>query len=210
MYETLSVPSNKIGHCSLCVLYFLMDNRYDVFQGGRYNMNQIKIGEFLKELRKEKGLTQEQFAEQFNVSRRSVSRWKTGNNMPDLDTLVEMADYYEIDLRELLDGERKSEKMNEELKETVLKVAEYSNIEKEVKRKKLNKCFIIGGICFLLVILNHQFGVLAMNFNNPIDDFAAGALTSLGILFEFVGFYNNNHEVSLKQRKQELFMRKDL
>ena len=210
MYETLSVPSNKIGHCSLCVLYFLMDNRYDVFQGGRYNMNQIKIGEFLKELRKEKGLTQEQFAEQFNVSRRSVSRWETGNNMPDLDTLVEMADYYEIDLRELLDGERKSEKMNEELKETVLKVAEYSNIEKEVKRKKLNKCFIIGGICFLLVILNHQFGVLAMNFNNPIDDFAAGALTSLGILFEFVGFYNNNHEVSLKQRQQELFMRKDL
>ena len=77
-------------------------------------MNQIKIGEFLKELRKEKGLTQEQFAEQFNVSRRSVSRWETGNNMPDLDTLVEMADYYEIDLRELLDGERKSEKMNEE------------------------------------------------------------------------------------------------
>ena len=87
-------------------------------------MNQIKIGEFLKELRKEKGLTQEQLAEQFNVSRRSVSRWETGNNMPDLDTLIEMADYYEIDLRELLDGERKSEKMNEELKETVLKVAE--------------------------------------------------------------------------------------
>ena len=210
MNETLSVTIDKIGHCSLCVLYFLVGCRYDVFQGGRYNMNQIKIGEFLKELRKEKGLTQEQFAEQFNVSRRSVSRWETGNNMPDLDTLVEMADYYEIDLRELLDGERKSEKMNEELKETVLKVAEYSNIEKEVKRKKLNKCFIIGGICFLLVILNHQFGVLAMNFNNPIDDFAAGALTSLGILFEFVGFYNNNHEVSLKQRKQELFMRKDL
>ena len=62
----------------------------------------------------------------------------------------------------------------------------------------------------MLVILNHQFGVLAMIFNNPRDDFAAGALTSLGILFEFVGFYNNNHEVSLKQRKQELFMRKKL
>ena len=61
-------------------------------------MNQIKIGEFLKELRKEKGLTQEQLAEQFNVSRKSVSRWETGNNMPDLDTLIEMADYYEIDL----------------------------------------------------------------------------------------------------------------
>lgn len=173
-------------------------------------MNQIKIGEFLKELRKEKGLTQEQLAEQFNASRRSVSRWETGNNMPDLDTLIEMVDFYEIDLRELLDGERKSERMNEEIKETVLKVAEYTAKEKEVKRKKLNKCFIIGGICFLLVILNHQFEVLAMIFNNPIDDFVAGALTGLGILFEFVGFYNNNHEDSLKQRKQELFMRKNI
>ncbi len=57
--------------------------------------------------------------------------------MPDLDTLIQMADYYEIDLRELLDGERKSEKMNEEQKETVLKVAEYSNIEKEVKKKEI-------------------------------------------------------------------------
>jgi len=43
-------------------------------------MNQEKIGEFLRELRKEKGLTQEQFAEQFNISRRSVSRWETGDS----------------------------------------------------------------------------------------------------------------------------------
>ena len=174
------------------------------------NMNQKKIGSFLKELRKEKGITQEEFAENLNVSGRTVSRWETGVNMPDISLLVDIAGFFNVSIPEIINGERKSEKMNEELKETVLKVAEYSNIEKEVKRKKLNKCFIIGGICFLLVILNHQFGVLAMNFNNPIDDFAAGALTSLGILFEFVGFYNNNHEVSLKQRKQELFMRKDL
>ena len=172
-------------------------------------MNQIKIGELLKDLRKEKGLTQEQLAEQFNVSRKSVSRWETGNNLPNLDTLIEIADFYEIDLRELLGGERKSEKMNKELKETVLKIAKYSNSEKEVRRKNLNKHFIIGGICFLFVILNHQFEVLSLIFNNPIDDFMAGALTSLGILFEFVGFYNNNHEVGLKQRKQKLFMRKN-
>lgn len=48
-------------------------------------MNQQKIGEFLKELRKQKGLTQEQFAEIVNVSNRTVSRWENGNNLPDLD-----------------------------------------------------------------------------------------------------------------------------
>lgn len=81
-------------------------------------MNQIKIGEFLKELRKEKGLTQEQLAEQFNVSRRSVSRWETGNNMPDLSMLITLAKYYEVDVKEIIDGKRKSENMNEEMKDT--------------------------------------------------------------------------------------------
>lgn len=47
-------------------------------------MNQQKIGMFMKSLRKEKGLTQEQLAEVFNVSNRTVSRWENGNNMPDL------------------------------------------------------------------------------------------------------------------------------
>ena len=55
-------------------------------------MDLQKIGSFLKELRKEKELTQEQLAETLNVSRRTVSRWETGSNMPDLDLLMEMAD----------------------------------------------------------------------------------------------------------------------
>ena len=93
-------------------------------------MDQKKTGSFFKELRKEKGLTQEQLAEYFHVTGRTVSRWETGSNMPDLDILVEMADYYDVDLRELLDGERKDEKMNKDLEETVLKVADYSNDEK--------------------------------------------------------------------------------
>ncbi len=41
-------------------------------------MDQMKIGSFLKELRKEKGITQEQLAEALNVSGRTVSRWETG------------------------------------------------------------------------------------------------------------------------------------
>ena len=93
-------------------------------------MDQQKIGAFLKELRKEKDVTQEQLAETLNVSRRTVSRWETGSNMPDLDILIEMADYYNVDIRELLDGERRSEQMNQEMKETVLKAADYINEEK--------------------------------------------------------------------------------
>ena len=101
-------------------------------------MDQQKIGRFIKELRKEKGLTQEKTAEQFQVSRRTVSRWETGSNLPDLDVLIEMADYFEVDLRALLDGERTENRMNKELEETVLKVADYSNEEKNRLMKNLH------------------------------------------------------------------------
>ena len=77
-------------------------------------MNQVKIGEFLRELRKGKGLTQEQLAEQFNISRRSVSRWETGSNMPDVGLLIEIADFFDVDICEIIDGERKSEKVEKE------------------------------------------------------------------------------------------------
>ena len=89
-------------------------------------MNQEKIGNLLKCLRKEKGLTQEQLAEQFYVSSRTVSRWETGNNLPDICTLIELADFYDIDVRELIDGERKSENMDNKTKETFIKIAEYA------------------------------------------------------------------------------------
>jgi transcriptional regulator with XRE-family HTH domain len=45
---------------------------------GGHGMDQVKIGAFLKRLRKEKGLTQEQLAERLSVSGRTVSRWETG------------------------------------------------------------------------------------------------------------------------------------
>ena len=47
--------------------------------------------------------------------------------MPDVDVLMGLADFYEVDIRELIDGERKSENMDKETKETVLKAAEYMN-----------------------------------------------------------------------------------
>ena len=69
-------------------------------------MNIAKIGKLLQTLRKEKGITQEQLAEQVGVTRRTVSRWETGSNMPDLDVLIELSDFYAVDLRKILSGER--------------------------------------------------------------------------------------------------------
>ena len=103
-------------------------------------MDQKKVGGFLKELRKEKGLTQEQLAEQFGVSDRTVSRWENGNNMPDLDILIEISDFYDVDLREIFNGERKSEMMNKETKETVLQAVDYTNTQAEKCNRRIRIC----------------------------------------------------------------------
>ena len=70
-------------------------------------MDMIKIGQFLKTLRKEKGLSQEQLAEKFCVSNRTVSRWETAVNMPDLSILIQLSEFYQVDIQEILNGERK-------------------------------------------------------------------------------------------------------
>ena len=139
-------------------------------------MDQKKVGAFFRELRREKGLTQEQLAENFNVSARTVSRWETGSNMPDIDVLIEMSDYYNVDIRELIDGERKSENMNKETEELVLKVTDYNNIEKLRLAKIARVLQIVGLLCLIV-----YYVMLDLEPEEPssLYDFISGML--LGI-----------------------------
>ncbi len=129
-------------------------------------MDQKKIGNFLKELRKEKGLTQEQLAEKFCVSNRSVSRWENGSNMPDLSVLVELADFYQVDMKEVIDGERKSENMNEEVKEAAIKMADYAREEKSRLLIWVRLISLVGTLFMAIVLILQSFdyepGVLSL------------------------------------------------
>lgn len=148
----------KIRHLSLSVV-FTWDGKCYGCPRKEVNMDQIKIGEFLRELRKEKNQSQEQIAERFGVSSRSVSRWENGNTMPDISIMIELADYYEVDLRELLSGERKSEKMNNELKETLVMVADYTEGEKNNILNKVFMCGVISTVAFVSLLIMYAFNL---------------------------------------------------
>lgn len=122
-------------------------------------MDQKKIGNLLKKLRSEKGLTQEQFAEILNVSNRTVSRWETGSNMPDISLLVEIADFYDISIPEIINGERKSEKMNEEVKEVAETMSDYARAEKEAIVKNIRVISVIGLAAFVIRALMEATGL---------------------------------------------------
>ena len=118
-------------------------------------MDQKKIGQFLQALRKEKNITQEMLAETLNVSSRTISRWETGNNMPDISLLIELSQFYHVSISEIIDGERKSEKMKQETKDTVIKIAEYNIIKIHIERMKIISIFfIIFGVFIMISALS--------------------------------------------------------
>lgn len=149
-------------------------------------MDQQRIGAFLKHLRKEKGITQEQLAEALGVSGRTVSRWETGANMPDLSILIMLAEYYGVEIREILDGERKSERMNAEVKETAEKMADYTNMEKERLARRMCGMFIAGFLLFILYFVLEVACAQSTHFGDFIKGcclgFAFGTMF-LGILY---------------------------
>lgn len=112
-------------------------------------MNQQKIGQFLRELRKEKGLTQEQLSKVFGVTNRSLSRWENGVNMPDFDLVMEIADYFDASIDELLDGERKSD---------------------------MNRLFLIALLSFIIYAILEIQGLTAIGIYENIASFALGIL----------------------------------
>jgi len=167
-------------------------------------MEQKKVGSFLKELRKEKDITQEQFAEIMGVSSRTVSRWETGVNMPDLDLLIQIADYYGMEIREVLDGERKSEKMNKELEETVLKVADYSNDERKRLTKRMHILFLAGTVALIVFVILDMMGLADSGYTEAIASFALGL--SFGMLVVGV-IFTSRHMIKIREFKRRLLKR---
>ena len=73
-------------------------------------MNQEKVGELIKNLRKKANLTQSDFAEKYGVSYQAVSKWENGKNIPDIQLLKQICSDYKISLDSVLNGEEKKTK----------------------------------------------------------------------------------------------------
>lgn len=90
-------------------------------------MDQIKIGKFIAECRKDKHLTQEQLAEILNTTNKSVSKWENGYCLPDSSLFEPLCNVFEISINELFAGQR--------IKEEDYKVIADQNLMKMLKYK---------------------------------------------------------------------------
>ncbi|WP_455544515.1 helix-turn-helix domain-containing protein [Intestinibacter sp.] len=107
-------------------------------------MEQEKIGKFIAECRKEKGMTQAQLAEQLGITNRAVSKWENAKCMPDVSVMISLCEILNISVNELLSGEKLS--MNE-YKEK----AEQNMLEIQEKRLCAERNTKIANIALILI-----------------------------------------------------------
>lgn len=168
-------------------------------------MNQEQIGRFIAELRKEKNMTQEKLAEVLEVNVKSISRWENGKTMPDLSMLPILAKELNVEVSELLNGRRMTKEELIELKGTIEQLIKYSQKEVIDKSRVWQFNLKIGWCILVLAILNNYIHFLGVIFTPNAEEFVQGLLYGTGISYELICVYNVSHELTLKEKKQQLF-----
>lgn len=113
-------------------------------------MDQIKIGKFIAERRRENNLTQAQLAEMLNITDRAVSKWENGKSMPDSSIMLNLCDILKINVNDLLCGEVVTmENYNKELENNLLDMIK----QKEQADKRLLTMEIVTGIICVLPLI---------------------------------------------------------
>ena len=136
--------------------------------------NIMEFNEKLQELRKQKGLTQEELAEVLFVSRTAISKWESGRGYPSIDSLKGIATYFSVTIDELLSSEK------------LLFIA-----EKENKSNLRNMCDLLLGLldlCSFILIVLQLYPNMVNGFVYSVNLFAYTQTTMLNRLLYWIMF----------------------
>ncbi len=134
-------------------------------------MNQIEIGKFIANQRKEIGLTQAQLAEQLAITNRAVSKWETGKSMPDVSIMLQLCEILGITVNDLLSGKKLN--TQEEKIENEKHILSMLLAKKELKRVRM----CAGVLIFVGLTLSTSFtSIMAETLFEKTLTFTIGAV----------------------------------
>ena len=154
-------------------------------------MDQLKIGKFIAECRKQKNLTQMQLAEKLGITDKAISKWERSIAMPDTSIMLELCDILGISVNELLSGEKISMENNNQKNEQLL-----LDMAKELEKKNKtiwNAMWIIMTVSILGLI----GGLAIIAFFMPEGPWMLVAIISLCVVFLIPCLYAVKLEVSV-------------
>ncbi len=144
-------------------------------------MDQIKIGKFIAERRKNSGLTQLQLAEMLNITDRAVSKWEQGRSLPDSSIMLELCGILKISVNDLLSGEIVTmDNYNNEAEKNLIEMIK----QKEQSDKRFLAIEWVLGILSLIVL----FLPIIMGAYLPMKDWQKTVVIFSGFLPALIGF----------------------
>lgn len=126
------------------------------------------LSENLKNLRKTKGITQEELAIRLNVVRQTISKWEKGLSVPDADTLIKLADFFEVSVSELLGSKVEKEADTNSIADQLSRI----NEQLAIKNKRSQRIWkTVGIILVTFIVINILIVILgAVSFNSFKSD----------------------------------------
>lgn len=139
-------------------------------------MDNIKTGNLIRELRKEKGITQKDLADQLHITDRAVSKWERGLCAPDIALLEPLSQILGVKITDIISGTKTADSMDAETERKVNELLSYSEDELNKKTKSYKKTVIIlsviAGLSLLLWVFNF-FSPVIFQRGNPIPYISA-------------------------------------
>ncbi len=138
-------------------------------------MDQVKIGKFIAERRREIGLTQMQLGEMLGITDRAVSKWERGRSLPDSSIMLELCRILKISVNDLLSGEVITmDNYNEKLENNLIEMARR---KEEADRTLLRLEVVVGCICIAVMFALFMFAAYV-----KMDEWMRIALIIIGFL----------------------------
>ena len=154
-------------------------------------MNQMKIGKFIAECRKQKGLTQMQLAEKLGITDKAISKWERGIAMPDSSIMLQLCEILGISVNELLSGEKIQMENNDQKNEQIL-----LDMAKELEAK--NKTIWASMWAIMIVSMIALFaGILIAAFLMPKGVWQLVTIIAVCVVFLIPCLYALKLEVSV-------------
>ena len=162
-------------------------------------MDLNKISNFIKEKRKELGITQEELAEKLFVTEKAISRWETGRGTPDISLLLPLSKELKVDVSELLNGEENKNSKNEV--EQLIKYKEITESNIYNFQFKLTIFFYVLSILSFLIYLRFEYDP-----NIEVNYFIRLFIIVVASIFIMIGnkIYSNNYVERIEDKKKIL------
>lgn len=170
--------------------------KYAIISIGDF-MDKYGLGNFLAQLRNEKGITQEQLAEMINVNYKTISKWECGNSSPSLDILNQLCEIFDVSLYEMSIYKR--------IKNPLISK---NDIKRIINKQSITKYIILKIILIILLVALIMFatysGIYTINNYDQMHVYELSAKNNeISIDGIFVKFYNRYYLTISKMQYQD-------